>query len=145
MLVLLTTIVLTALPVLIGVLRFLRNRNWRALIQGIGIGLIPLGLYFLGLMQLAVNGVFSIVAWIERTPWTPVMTNASILTGVGIVMFVVGGFLSSGRPVEAATPGQTPAVPGARPTPVLPPKGKKPALDPEDAEIEALLRNRGIE
>ena len=72
------------------------------------------------------------------------------LLGLCIVLWVVGGMVARRSAPRAK---ETKAAPGTSPTAALPAKGKagraparKPAeVDPEMAEIEALLKSRGIE
>lgn len=148
---LIVTILAVGLPVGIGVWRFVTNRSWRALTQGIGLGLIALACYFIGITELAVNGFWSIVDWVQRTVWTPRIQNATIMAGIGLVLFVVGGFMVSGKArATAAAKGAPKPVAGSAPKPVAasgpaPVVNPKSGLDEEDEEIAALLRSRGIE
>ena len=82
------------------------------------------------------------------------------LLGGGLVLLVVARFLKS-APLAAdkPTPQAKPTTPRMQPAPVTTPAksaapavpasppatgAPKPGIDPEDAEIEALLRKRGI-
>lgn len=139
---------------------FARGRNPRTLVAGVGLFLLPLGMYLTGVTHLAFNGVLSLVDWAQRTVWTDAMTWGSGIAGFGIVLLVVAGFMkTTARPKQARAGRTKPAVEGkpsqpavadtsksTQNTPAAPaPKGgKQPAMDPEDAEIEALLRKRGI-
>lgn len=143
-----------------------RNRRARPAVFGLGLALIPVGLYLAGLTTLIINGVQSIVDWLQRTVWTDVITWGLGLLVAGVVLMVVARFLPrepKPRPAPTAVPGgQAPReVPGrpaatgataatAAPTtaaakPTAAPASKQTkGLDDEDAEIEALLRKRGI-
>lgn len=146
-----------------------RNRSIRALVTGIGLAAIPAGLYLTGLTDLTINGLSSLIAWVQRTPFTRMSAWGVGLIVGGIVVAGIGTLLPKGRRAidagekapensiggrqespRTAIPGTRP-TPGQRPAPVAeqratPQKSEKAqkGLDPEDAEIEALLRKRGI-
>lgn len=150
---LIVTIALMVLFAAVSAGLWARRPGARPIMGGIGAILIPLGLYLFGLMDLAYNGVVSIIDWAQRTPWTPLMTWGVSLVGVGIILFLVSRFIKpAGRPV-AAKP-ETPAVASttsgrtgaaavttsaaAQPAPA---SAKKTA---EDDEVEDILRKRGL-
>lgn len=142
-----------------------RNRRARPAVMGAGLAAFVVGMYLTGLTQLAANGVRSLIDWFQRTPFTTVTAwGLGLLIG-GIVTFVAGSFLTrTSRPREpkaepqpqvqgqaapqvAARPGGSVTNPTAAPKAAAPgkPAGQQQkGLDPEDAEIEALLRKRGI-
>ncbi|AQP44797.1 hypothetical protein [Tessaracoccus flavus] len=136
-----------------------RSRRARPAVAGLGLAMIPVGLYLTGLTTLIINGVRSIIDWLMRTPWTDAISwGIGLLVG-GIVLLVIAGFLpreAKPRPVhpdaratapakQASTaPGQRPVAPPAKPGPAPATAKSKAAADPEDAEIEELLRKRGI-
>lgn len=143
-----------------------RSRRARPAVMGAGLAAAVVGLYLTGLTQLTANGVQSLIDWFQRTVFTNTVAWGLGLVGGGILAFIVGSFLSkTPKPPREPRPGSTPPVrdgarpqvgaghqgPTARPTtaPAQQPKAApgKPAqkgLDPEDAEIEELLRKRGI-
>jgi len=147
-----------------------RHRSIRALVMGLGLAAVPVGLFLTGVTDLTINGVISIIDWFRRTPFTTVTGWGIGLAAGGIVLTVIGAFLPKGKgapAVEAprakevrpkggaakeqqAIAGSRPQQPSAAaaPAPAAQPGTGRPAaqkgLDPEDAEIEALLRKRGI-
>ncbi len=145
-----------------------RHRSVRALVMGIGLGAIPVGLYLTGVTDLTINGIRSLVDWFQRTPFTNLTAWGLGLAAGGLVLFVIGTFLPKGRkpvaqpeqPKAVPTKGDAapkPSIAAGRTTPAAPAPAAaaqaKPAgtaqpqqkgLDAEDAEIEALLRKRGI-
>lgn len=153
---LIVTIALMVLFAAVSAGLWARRPGARPIMGGIGAILIPLGLYLFGLMDLAYNGVVSIIDWAQRTPWTVLMTWGVSLVGVGVILFLVSRFIKpAGRPV--ATKPETPAVAStttptgragagavtassssAQPAPV---SAKKTA---EDDEVEDILRKRGL-
>ncbi len=151
-----------ALFVTIGVMVFVvavsaglwaRRPGARPIIGGVG-GLLALaGVQLLGLMDLLYNGVMSLVDWVARTAWSTTMSWGAGLLAGGLVLLVVARFLKSAplaadkpSPKVKAAPAQRPPAPvttGAKP-PTAAVQSPKPGVDAEDAEIEALLRKRGI-
>lgn len=135
---------------------FARGRNPKTLVAGVGLVVLPLGLYLTGITRLAYNGVLSLIDWAQRTVWTDAMTWGAGLAGFGVVLLVVAGFMKTkARPRQART-GAQPTVAERQAQPAVGQKGapaaapqqpqekKQSGVDPEDAEIEALLRKRGI-
>ena len=140
-----------------------RSRSARTAVIGAGWTALPVGLWLTGVTDLTVNGIASLNAWFKRTPFTTATAwGLGLLIG-GIVFVVVGAMLPKKDPAERpakavkgadarpASPqargGQRPQVQGGQPT--VPatrpaPKQAQKGLDPEDAEIEELLRKRGI-
>jgi hypothetical protein len=130
-------------------------------VQGIGLALAPIALYFTGLLRLIWDGAVALVGWASSIIFSPTMWFGISLLGLCVVLWVVGGLLtrrSTGKKssAPAASAGGRPAVgtgssTTAKTLPKTPakktaPKGKAPAqeVDPELAEIEAILKNRGI-
>lgn len=153
------TLALALVIIAIAVGMTARNRRPRPLIAGLGLAAVVVGLYLTGITNLTINGIMSLVDWLQRTVWTDVITWGLGLIVGGIVAFIASRFLAKGaaprpepqaeqrRQVPGATQRQVPGGPaGATPvkqaTPA--PKQKAPGLSDEDAEIEALLRKRGI-
>lgn len=114
-------------------------------VQGVGLALAPIALYFSGLLRLLWNGVVAVGSWASTLIFSPATWLGMALLGLCVVLWVVGGLVArrsaprtkeaSGKSTAAALPakvraGRTPA---------------KPEVDPEMAEIEALLKSRGIE
>ena len=125
-------------------------------VQGIGIALAPVALYFTGLLRLVWDAAVALVNWATSIIFTPSMWFGISLLGLCVVLWVVGGLLTrravskSGTAPAAATAGRPAVGTGGAATAKAPAtkaaKGKAPAqeVDPEMAEIEAILKNRGI-
>lgn len=126
-------------------------------VQGIGLALAPIALYFTGLLRLVWDAVVALANWATSIIFSPAMWFGISLLGLCVVLWVVGGLLTRRAVTRrgsapAAPAGSRPAVgTGGTATSKSPatksaPKGKAPAqeVDPEMAEIEAILKNRGI-
>ena len=133
-----------------------RRGNRGRVVQGVGLALAPTALFFTGLLSLLWNGAVATVGWASRILFTPSVWFGITLLGVCVVLWVVGGLLakrSAGRApsvdkgqqvrgrqqgLPAATSKANPAVRGSA-------AGKsQPPIDEDMAEIEAILKNRGI-
>ncbi len=131
-------------------------------IQGVAVALAPIALYFSGLLRLIWNGVVAIGSWAARIILSPPVWFGLSFLVLCIVLWVVGAFVARRFPgtskkrsvtnqgsatsarstaVAAGRGGQGKAAAGAGTTPA----GKAVApVDDDMAEIEALLKSRGI-
>lgn len=131
-----------------------RSRRARPAVMGLGWAMIPVGLYLTGLTQVIVDGIRAFIDWLMRTPWTVATSWGLGLFVGGVLVIVIAAFLPKTRKASAPSVPQRPAAPGKRPQVQSPAQAAKPTpapqpeaqrgVDPEDAEIEALLRKRGI-
>ena len=134
-----------------------RRGNKGRVTQGVALALAPVALYFSGLLRLLWDGVVAVGGWASQMILSPSVWFGLSLLGLCIVLWVVGGIVARRFPgkrrQQAVTQG-APARPGAQavdaPNPKARPgaKGAAPAKAPVDddlAEIEALLKSRGID
>lgn len=156
------SIALTALGLVIVVLRW-KYAKWRTLVTLLGLSLLPLGLYLLGLVPLLVDGWTTMSNWYWTTmaPWNdPVRIAGTVVGGLGILLLVISRFIPSRPraipeasidvPVEAqrrpvqSTPIPTAAIKteGSESTARIP--TTQASDDDEDAEITEILKRRGI-
>ena len=109
--------------------------------------LVPLGLWFMKLTPLLINGVQSIIDFAKRTVWTDPMSWGAGLLGLALLLLVVSAALPrrerSAKPIERGH--QTPVVEGrGRTVGATPTAPAKDAKTSDDDEVEAILRRRGI-
>lgn len=136
---------------------FANSRSPKTLTTGLGLTMLPVGLYLFGLTDLMVNGIESIIAWAQRTTFDTTMTVGAVLLGLGVVFLIVGGFMKAkprqerqqqvqSRPQPPAAGGGTPrpGVTAGKPVAKPAPQKKAGEADGENDEIEEILRRRGI-
>jgi hypothetical protein len=120
-----------------------RSRGFVAGLRGVGITIIPVALLLTDTLQLVTKIGSAVGDWAVHLAFNPVTWLGIILAGVSVVCFVVAGFIAdrgAGRASEEGTPSpkELPKGKGTKKEPVLS------DVDAEMAEIEALLRKRGI-
>lgn len=122
-----------------------QRRGLTSAIRGGAITLLPLAAWLTGVLELLTELGGAIGAWAGDLAFSPTMWFGAGLAGLAVVLYVVSGFLGD-RGV-----GQKPKAPAAE-RKALPPSSQSPAaapvvnegVDAEMAEIEAILRKRGI-
>ena len=151
---------LTLLGLLVIIVAWRGGRRGRAL-QGLALALAPVALYFSGLLRLVWDAVVAVVGWASRIVFSPPVWLGLSLLALSVVLWVVGGVVArrSTRRGKESDPtagkvagGSGKAAPATgRGTAVLPRSSSasrssnKPPVDDDMAEIEALLKSRGIE
>jgi hypothetical protein len=129
-----------------------RRGNKGRVIQGIGLALAPIALYFSGLLRLLWNAAVAFGTWASEIIFSPAVWFGLSLLGLCLVLWVVGGIVA--RRSSAAKSKQVSAQSSAGALPANKGQAKKgaaksaqsqPPIDEEMAEIEALLKSRGIE
>jgi hypothetical protein len=124
-----------------------RRGNKGRVIQCVALALVPIALYFTGLLRLIWAAVAAIGHWVEGVVFSPAVWFGIVLLGVCIVLWVVGGMVArrsatKKKAATAAAPKQVAASRGRTPVAA---KQASPPVDDDFAEIEALLKKRGIE
>ncbi|WP_405148044.1 cellulose synthase [Sphaerisporangium sp. NBC_01403] len=147
---------LTAVGLVLGFLAF-RRRGAAAGLRVAAWSLIPIAAYLTGALPAAWKVGTAVVGFFTGLVFSPTVWAGVAVAGLSAVLFLVSGVLrrrrggaAEGAP-EGRTPKQTPkqAAPGAaaptkpnrRP---LPQKPAAPAADDDLADIEEILKRRGI-
>ena len=138
-----------------------RTHSARTLMRGVGAIIAIAGLWILGLMLMDLHGIRAVIDWAETTTRTNKIVIGLAVLAVGVLFWLIGSLI---RPVPAdvakqrrlerretkrtslaaGTGSKTPTARTAN-TPA-PAKPTKPAAtSDEDAEVEAILKARGIE
>ncbi len=133
-----------------------RRGNKGRVVQGVGLALAPIALYFSGLLRLVWDAVVAVGSWASKIILSPAVWFGLSLLGLCVVLWVVGGFVGrrspsakakavaksdrkQALPAKSTSTGLTSTGSTAKPTKNAPP------IDDDMAEIEALLKSRGIE
>lgn len=134
-----------ALSVLGGIYTWFafRSRGFVAGLRGAGLTIIPVALLLTGTLELAGELGGDIVDWVGNFAFSPAAWLGIVLALVSVTCFVAAGFLAERGVGAAKGERQEPRKQlekgrGRKADPVLA------DVDPEMAEIEALLRKRGI-
>ncbi len=123
-----------------------RSRGFVAGLRGVGFTIIPVALLLTDTLQLLTDVGGAVGDWVLDFAFSPAAWLGIILAVVSVGCFVAAGFLAE-RGVGARE--RAPRDRKAEPEQLGPSRARKsePVLsdgDPEMAEIEALLRKRGI-
>jgi hypothetical protein len=146
--------------VVVALIAFTRGRRGRAL-QGLAFALGVVALYLTGLLRLVWDAVVAVVRWatgnvFDLTAWIGFGALA-----LAVVLWIVGGVVArrsrrrakavaaDGKTQPRVGAGQAAVAPAGRTAGKAQPAGrapaKQPAQDDDMAEIEALLKSRGIQ
>lgn len=110
--------------------------------------LLPAAAWLTGTLEMFTEIGGAVADWATHVVLSPTVWLGTILAGLSVVLFVVSGYLRDrlGRGGDdAKVAGEIGGSRQARPTGTArPPGAGKPAIDDDLAEIEALLRKRGI-
>ena len=129
-----------SLTVLGGIWTWMSFRRGLLLgLRAIGFTLLPLAAYLTKTLQMFTEIVHAVGSWATHLVFSPVVWVGMLLGGAGIALIVGTGVLRSRQLGKAQDPSKDlPAGRGPRSAPVVT------ETDPELAEIEAILRKRGI-
>jgi hypothetical protein len=126
-----------------------RRGNKGRVVQGIGLALAPVALYFSGVLRLLWNGIVAVGSWAAKIIFSPAVWFGLSLLGLCLVLWVVGGFLARRFPAKKPARVTGTSTAGSLPAPARggskAKQTQKAPIDEDMAEIEALLKSRGIE
>ena len=131
-----------------------RRGNKGRVVQGIGLALAPIALYFSGLLRLLWDAIVAFGSWASKIILSPAVWFGLSLLGLCVVLWVVGGLVArrtstAKSKTSTAKSKEVNAQSAANALPAKKGAGKsrqtEPPIDEEMAEIEALLKSRGIE
>jgi len=116
----------------------------------------PVALYFSGLLRLLWGAVIAVGNWVGRIVLSPAVWFGLLLLGVCIVLWVVGSIVArrsavrkkaaaGSSPKQVGRSGTGTTRTGTSRTGTSVPAKQAPPVDDDFAEIEALLKKRGIE
>jgi hypothetical protein len=129
-----------------------RRGNKGRVVQGIGLALAPLALYFSGLLRLLWNGAVAVGTWASQVILSPAVWVGLTMLALCVVLWVVGGFVARRAPKKskavkssAKSAGSQVAAGTGRPAVSGKARSQPAPVDDDMAEIEALLKSRGID
>ncbi|WP_181310794.1 cellulose synthase [Nocardioides campestrisoli] len=118
-----------------------RNRGAASATRGAAFTLLPAAAWLTGTLEMFTEIAGSVSDWATHLVLSPVVWSGIGLAGLSVALFFVAGFLA-GR--QGAGDKQ---LPPSRTAGAVPPAGRgkaQPPVDDDLADIEALLRKRGI-
>ncbi len=128
-----------------------RRRGAANGLRAMGFTLLPAAAWLTGTLEMVVEIAGSVTDWATGLVFNVLTWSGVGLAGLALVLFVVSGFIRDRQLARAQATGGTPATgsPSPKRRDELPPssartKGGSP-IDDEMADIEALLKKRGIE
>jgi hypothetical protein len=119
-----------------------RNRGAASGLRGAGVTLIPVGLWLTDSLRMVTRIGDAIGDWVTGIVLSPATWAGIIALGLGVVLIVVSGMVRS-RQAPASPKVAKGSGRGELPK-TSAPRGTQPPVDDDMAEIEALLRKRGI-
>jgi hypothetical protein len=124
-----------------------RNRGLASGVRALGFTLLPLAAYLTKTLQMFTGIAGEIGDWASHLVFSPVVWTGIVLAGLAVLLIGVSGRLGGREagPADESTRVKKPKK--AKSLPAAGPGGKgRPALAEDDdmADIEALLRKRGI-
>jgi hypothetical protein len=120
-----------------------RSRGVASGLRGAGLTLLPAAAWMTGTLEMFTDIGGAVADWAAHVALSPVVWAGIVLAGISVLLFGASSALSkrSGDGTDAA-----PATEGKREKKALPKASGKgaPAIDDDLADIEAILRKRGI-
>jgi hypothetical protein len=121
----------------------LRSRGVTAAVRGAGLTLLPLAAWMTGLLQVFGDIGNVLVHWLTRLAFSPTVWLGMVIAFVAVVL--IGGANAVSRRVPGGkAERRTRRVSGATPQAVTRASKQDPLIDDEMAEIQAILKKRGI-
>jgi hypothetical protein len=121
----------------------LRHRGMVAAVRAAGLTLLPIAAWLTGLLQVFGTITNALGNWLARLVFSPSVWLGMIVFVVAIVMIVGANALARRGSPQAARKSRK-AAPAGSPKAVAAPSPTDPLIDDEMAEIQAILKKRGI-
>lgn len=120
-----------------------QRRGLAAGLKGAGITLLPLAAYLTKTLQMFTRIVDAVADWATSLAFSPVVWLGVILAGMGVLLFGAGRMLDGRRKDEEPKSRRDKSKAPGELAPGRPGRGE-PAIDDDLADIEAILKKRGI-
>ena len=129
-----------------------RRRGMTSAMRAFGFTMLPVAAWLTGTLELFTEITGSVTDWATSLAFNPITWAGIGLGGFGIVLIVISGILrdrqlargagDTGAPAATAGPGRKRPLPEASSTRD---PGSGPLVDDDLADIEAILKRRGIQ
>ena len=119
-----------------------RNRGAAVGSRGAALTLLPVAAWLTGTLRMFTRIVDAVVDWATSLAFSPTVWLGVGLAGLSFVLFFLARYLG-GRPDAPATPDAAPTHRAKQVRPGAAPRSE-PVVDDELADIEAILKRRGI-
>jgi len=121
-----------------------RNRGVASGLRGAGLTLLPAAAWMTGTLEMFTDIGGAVADWATHVALSPVVWAGIVLAGISVLLFGASSALS--KRGSGGAPDAAPATEGKREKKALPKASSKgaPAIDDDMADIEAILRKRGI-
>lgn len=119
-----------------------RNRGLASGVRGAAFTLLPAAAWLTGTMEMVTEIGGSVADWATHLVFSPIVWAGVVLTGLSVVLFGVSGAMGE-RGLGTGSRQARPALGRGRGDSRRDRKGA-PAIDDDLADIEALLKKRGI-
>lgn len=122
-----------------------RRRGLASGLRGAAVTLLPAAAWLTGTMEMFTEIGGSVVDWATHLVFSPLVWAGIVLTGMSVLLFGLSGALRKrGRGGRPASRPETVGRPDPKPGLAAPGRTTTPPLDDDMADIEAILRKRGI-
>lgn len=123
-----------------------QRRGLAAGMRGAALTLLPVAAWLTDVLKLLTRIGDAVGDWAVRLAFSPSLWAGLVLGGVSVVLFVVSGFMANRGIGTATRQGKAaePPAPTRGELPAATPAPRGSSVDDEMAEIEAILRKRGI-
>lgn len=127
-----------------------RRRGAANGLRALGFTLLPAAAWLTGTLEMVVEIAGSVTDWATGLVFNVLTWSGIGLAGLAVVLFVVSGIIRDRQLARGQAAGSPGAVPAPKSGKSLPPTGSsRPSgaspIDDELADIEAMLKKRGIE
>lgn len=144
---------LTLLCVVIVALIWTRAK-WRTIVWWLGLAMIPIAVWLLGLAPLVADGGDSLVGWYQGVTWDPLALTGASLVGLGVLLMLISRVMPA-RPRQRRVKATAPAPQVTdRPRPAYDSSAGSATTSgatassqltvPEDEDVTDILKRRGI-
>ncbi|MDN5893375.1 MAG: hypothetical protein L0H93_05065 [Nocardioides sp.] len=123
-----------------------QHRGKASAVRGAGITLIPVAAYMTGTLKVVARTADAVGDWAMALVFSPTVWIGFILAGVAVLLFVLGGSMSAREDGGGTPSGSAKKTPKRQKKPLNQGTSDKgaPAIDDDLADIEAILKKRGI-